>query len=61
MKTYHGLASMAQDARRPTFLLRSADGAIGAHRPAVQAAYHRFADVARRIADAVGVGELVTR
>lgn len=61
MKTYHGLASMAQDARRPTFLLRSADGAIGAHQHAVQAVYHQFADLARRIADVVGVGELATR
>lgn len=58
MKTYHGLASVAQDARRPTFLLRSADGAIGTHQHAVQAAYYQFADLARRIADAVGVGNL---
>lgn len=33
---------LPEEARRPTFLLRSADGAIGAYRPAVLAAYHQF-------------------
>ena len=43
----------------PIFLLRSADGAIGAHQQAVQNAYGHFADLARRILHAVGLGELV--
>ena len=59
MKHYHSLVPMAQEARRPMFLLRSADGAIGAHQQAVQAAYHHFAELARRILDAVGIGQLV--
>lgn len=58
MKHYHSLVPMAQEARRPIFLLRSADGAIGAHQQAVQNAYGQFADLARRILDAVGLGEL---
>ncbi len=40
-------------------ILRSADGAIGAHQQAVQAAYHHFAELARRILDAVGLRQLV--
>lgn len=59
MKHYHSLVPMAQEARRPIFLLRSADGAIGAHQQAVQSAYGHFADLARRILGAVGIGELV--
>ena len=59
MKHYHGIGPMAHDARRPIFLLRSADGAVGAHQQAVQNAYGHFADLARRILDAVGLGELV--
>lgn len=59
MKHYHSLVPMAQEARRPIFLLRSADGAIGAHQQAVQAAYAHFADLARRILEAIGIGGLV--
>lgn len=59
MKHYHSLVPMAQEARRPIFLLRSADGAIGAHQQAVQAAYHHFAELALRILDAVGLRQLV--
>ncbi len=59
MKHYHSLVPMAQEARRPIFLLRSADGAIGgAHQHAVQSSYGHFAELARRILDAVGLGKL---
>lgn len=58
LKHYHSLVPMAQEARRPVFLLRSADGAIGAHQQAVLAAYGHFADLTRRILTAVGVGHL---
>lgn len=58
LKHYHSLVPMAQEARRPVFLLRSADGAIGAHQQAVLAAYGHFADLTRRILAAVGVGHL---
>ncbi|MDQ3433063.1 MAG: hypothetical protein M3467_12800 [Actinomycetota bacterium] len=56
LKHYHSLGPMGQEARRPVFLLRSADGAIGAHQQAVQAAYRNFAELARRILNAVGAG-----
>lgn len=58
MKHYHSLVPMAQEARRPLFLLRSADGAIGAHQQAVLSAYGRFAELARRILAAVGLSDL---
>lgn len=56
LKHYHSLGPMGQEARRPVFLLRSADGAIGAHQQAVQADYRNFAELARRILNAVGAG-----
>jgi chromosome partitioning protein len=55
VKHYHSLIPMAQEARRPVFLLRSADGAIGAHQQAVLASYGHFRDLAQQILDAVGV------
>jgi hypothetical protein len=44
---------MAQEARKPIFLLRSADGAIGAHQQAVQAAYGHFQALTESIVGAV--------
>lgn len=61
MKHYHSLVPMAQEARRPLFLLRSADGAIGAHQQAVVNAYGHFAELARRILDGVGLATLALR
>ncbi len=61
MKHYHGLVPMAQEARRPLFLLRSADGAIGAHQQAVLAAYAHFRELALRILDAIGMSALASR
>ena len=61
VKHYHSLVPMAQEARRPLFLLRSADGAIGAHQQAVLAAYQHFAELARRILEAVDLATLATR
>lgn len=58
MKHYHSLVPMAQEARRPVFKLRSADGAIGAHQKAVLDAYGHFEDLARRILAAIGQEEL---
>lgn len=55
IKHYHSLAPMAQEARRPLFLLRSADGAIGAHQRAVHEAYGHFETLAMRLLDAVGI------
>jgi hypothetical protein len=46
---------MAQEARKPMFLLRPADGAIGAHQTAVRTAWADFEHMARRIAARTGV------
>jgi cellulose biosynthesis protein BcsQ len=53
LKHYHSLVPMGQEARKPIFLLRSADGAIGAHQQAVQAAYGHFQELTERIVKAV--------
>ncbi len=49
LKHYHSLAPMAQEARKPIFLLKPADGAIGAHQSAVHRAFADFADLTRAI------------
>ena len=55
IKHYHSLAPMAQEARKPLFLLRSADGAIGAHQRAVHEAYGHFEALAIRVLAAIGL------
>lgn len=42
LKHYHSLIPMAMEVRKPIFLLRPADGAIGAHSQAVSRAYADF-------------------
>jgi len=51
LKHYHSLIPMAQEARKPIFHLKPADGAIGAHFNAVRAAYHDFEALAQTIAE----------
>ena len=51
VKHYQSLIPMAQEARKPIFALRSADGAIGAHQRAVRAAHGHFKDLATSIAE----------
>ena len=46
LKDYRSLMPMAQEARRPMFLLRPAHGAIGAHQQAVLECYAAFKDLA---------------
>lgn len=53
VKHYHSLVPMAQEARKPLFLLRPADGAIGAHQTAVLNAYRNFEALTRQIITAV--------
>jgi hypothetical protein len=51
-------STLAQRAAAQTgalFMLRSADGAIGAHQRAVHEAYGHFETLAMRLLDAVGV------
>jgi chromosome partitioning protein len=55
IKHYHSLAPMAQEARKPLFLLRSADGAIGAHQKSVHDAYGYFEALAIRLLEAIGL------
>jgi len=49
LKHYHSLIPMAMEARKPIFLLKPADGAIGAHYQAVLHAYQDFKELALKI------------
>jgi cellulose biosynthesis protein BcsQ len=49
IKHFRSLVPMAQEARRPIFALRPADGAIGSHAVAVQEAYGDFQTLAQKI------------
>ena len=49
IRHYQSLMPMAQEARKPIFMLKPADGAIGAHAGAVARSYRAFADIAADI------------
>ena len=51
LKDYRSLMPMAQEARKPMFHLKPADGAIGAHVRAVQNCYRDFRDLAIEISE----------
>lgn len=53
LKHYHSLIPMAMEVRKPIFLLRPADGAIGAHYQAVQRAYSDFKVLTEKILDRI--------
>lgn len=55
LKNYRSLAPLAQDARKPMFLLRAADGAIGGHSQAVADCYRDFRSLAMKTADLCGI------
>jgi cellulose biosynthesis protein BcsQ len=55
LKHYRSLMPMAQEARKPMFHLRPADGALGGHLYAVQDCYADFEALARRLAERCGV------
>lgn len=55
IKNYRSLMPMAQEARKPIFLLKPADGAIGAHFQAVRSAYQEFRKLAEMIAESTGI------
>jgi cellulose biosynthesis protein BcsQ len=55
LKHYRSLMPMAQEARKPIFHLKPADGAIGGHAAAVQDAYRDFKRLAQSIATKTGV------
>lgn len=52
LKHYKSLMSLAQDARKPMFRLRPADGAIGGHMAAVNDCYRDFETLAQTILSA---------
>lgn len=53
LKDYRSLMPLAQEARKPMFLLKAADGALGAHTYAVRDAYLDFQTVAEQIAERI--------
>jgi cellulose biosynthesis protein BcsQ len=55
LKHYRSLMPLAQEARKPMFSLKPADGAIGGHAKAVQDCYRDFRHLARVIAERCGV------
>lgn len=52
VKHFRSLMPLAQEARKPIFQLRAADGALGSHIAAAQQAYVDFQQLAERIASA---------
>lgn len=54
LKDYRSLMPMAQEAKKPMFLLKPADGAIGGHQGAVRQAYKDFKHLAEVIVKAMG-------
>lgn len=55
LKYYPSLMPMALEAHKPMFLLKPADGAIGAHSGAVQHCYQDFRQLAVTLAERCGV------
>ncbi len=57
LKDYRSLMPLAQEASKPMFMLKPADGAIGGQQAAVQDCYREFRDLALKIEDRIGVAE----
>lgn len=55
LKDYRSLMPMAQEARKPMFLLKPADGAIGGHQGAVRECYGDFKALAQLVAERIEV------
>lgn len=58
LKDYRSLMPLGQEARKPMFFLKPADGALGAHTYAVTDAYKDFKAVATKIAAKAGIKAL---
>ncbi len=56
LKHYRSLMPLAQEARKPMFALKPADGAIGGHTAAVQRCYRDFRALAKTVAERAGMG-----
>lgn len=59
LKNYQSLMPMSQEARKPMFHLKPADGAIGAHTYAVKNVYRDFETLACKIADRTKVNKSI--
>jgi chromosome partitioning protein len=59
LRHYKSLMPMAQEARKPVFLLRSADGAIGSHSAAVRRAYGDFESLVRQLLSKANLTQLI--
>jgi cellulose biosynthesis protein BcsQ len=55
LRNYRSLMPLAQDARKPMFDLRAADGALGSTGRLVQTCYREFDDLAGRVMEAAGI------
>jgi cellulose biosynthesis protein BcsQ len=55
IRHYQSLMPMAQEARKPIFMLKPADGAIGSHAQAVQKCYMDFKRIAEAILQKTGL------
>jgi len=58
LKDYRSLMPLAQEARKPMFFLKPADGALGAHTYAVSEAYKDFRRVGVKIAKLAGLKDI---
>lgn len=56
LKHYHSLIPMSMEVRKPIFLLKPADGAIGAHFGAVKSAYSDFKQLTEKIVSSINEG-----
>ena len=56
LKHYRSLMPLAQEARKPMFALKAADGAIGGHAAAVQGCHRDFRKLAKTVAKRAGIG-----
>ncbi|MER0439519.1 AAA family ATPase [Emticicia sp. W12TSBA100-4] len=57
LKHYHSLIPMAMEARKPIFLLKPSDGAIGAHLGAVRSSYADFKQFTQRVINDISIRE----
>ena len=61
LKNFRSLAPMAQEAHKPMFALKPADGAIGGHVAAVRDCYRAFHQLACRITEECGMTSLLAQ
>jgi cellulose biosynthesis protein BcsQ len=61
LRNYRSLMPLAQDARKPMFDLRAADGALGSTGRLVQTCYREFEYLANRVIEAADIPLPVTR